>query len=232
MKNRTLGDSFKNALNGICHVIKAERNMKIHIAAALVVILLGINYRLDKIETVLVCIAIGLVLVCELLNTAIEVLVDMVMESYHPKAKIVKDVAAGGVLMSAILSVVIGYIIFIDRVAIDVQKAVGFLKNLDVRVSIIILTVTIVFIVIKAVVFKKKVSMRGSVDTVIAFTASAAATAVLMLNGNVKNSIMFFGICMLVVVSRFRKKMQNFYDIFIGVVTAFLIVLVIFGVFN
>lgn len=228
MKNRTLGDSFKNALEGIFYVIKAERNMKIHIASALVVILLSINYKLDKIETVFVCVAIGLVLVCELLNTAIEVLVDMVMESFHPKAKIVKDVAAGGVLMSAILSVVIGYIIFIDRVAIDTGYAVGFLRNLDIRISIAVLTGAIVLLVIIAAAFKKKVSMKSGWDTAIAFIVSAAAMAVLLWNGNVKNSILFFGICMLIVISRFKKKMQNFYGILLGAVPAFLIVLIIY----
>jgi len=228
MKNRTFGDSFKNALDGIVYVIKAERNMKIHIAAALVVILLSINYKLDKIETVFVCIAIGLVLICELLNTAIEVLVDMVMESFHPKAKIVKDVAAGGVLMSAILSVVIGYIIFIDRVAGDTVKAIGFLRNLDMRISIAILTGAIVFMVIIAAAFKKKVSIKSSWDTIIAFIISASAMAVLLWNVNVKNSILFFGICMLVVISRFKKKMQNVYEILLGAVPAFLIVLIIY----
>jgi diacylglycerol kinase (ATP) len=156
------------------------------------------------------------------------VLVDLVIESYHPKAKIVKDAAAGGVLMSAIVSVIIGYIIFIDRVGKDAEKLLGFLRGLDLKVTAAILICTIVLLLIINTLFKKEVFQKGILDTVIAFVVSAIAAAVVMWNGSIQSSILFFGICVVVVLSRVKRKLQNIYNLLIGVIPGFLAVLVIY----
>lgn len=116
MKNRNLIDSFGNAINGIIYTIKHERNMRIHIVALLGVFILSVFYRLTKTEFLIVCLTVGLVIVCELFNTAMEVLVDIIVDVYHPKAKIIKDVAAGAVLVAAIISLIVGYFIFFDKI--------------------------------------------------------------------------------------------------------------------
>ncbi|NJD01885.1 MAG: diacylglycerol kinase, partial [Ruminiclostridium sp.] len=94
MKNRNLIESFNNAINGIIYSIKAERNMKIHITAASLILLLSLFYDLTRTELLLVGLTIVMVLICELFNTAMEVLVDTIIEVFHPKAKIIKDTAA------------------------------------------------------------------------------------------------------------------------------------------
>ena len=95
MKNRSLIESFNNAINGIISALKTERNMKIHLAAAVLVLILSLFYDLSRIEFIIVCFTIALVIICELFNTAIEVIIDTIIGIYHPKAKVVKDTAAG-----------------------------------------------------------------------------------------------------------------------------------------
>lgn len=116
MKNRNFGDSFKNALNGIIYTVKNERNMKIHMLAAAGSLFLVFFYRLSGLEAAVICLTVAAVIACELFNTAVEAIVDIIVDVYHPKAKIIKDAAAGAVLVAALLAVLIGYFIFFQRV--------------------------------------------------------------------------------------------------------------------
>jgi len=116
MKNKKIFDSFKNALDGIIHTIKSERNMKIHLIAATVVIIASFLLKLSKVEFFIVCLCIALVIICELFNTAIEVMTDIIVDVYHPKAKIVKDVSAGAVFISALISIIVAYFVFFDKI--------------------------------------------------------------------------------------------------------------------
>lgn len=109
---KKLINSFKYAIEGIISSFKTERNMKIHVLAMIVVITLGFFFRLDKVEWCFIIIAIASVISAELFNTAIETVVDMVSPERNPKAKLVKDIAAGAVLVVAIGSAIIGFIIF------------------------------------------------------------------------------------------------------------------------
>lgn len=111
----TLLRSFFLAFSGVFHSIRHERNMRIHCAAAILVILCGFYFHLSAIEWMFILFAIGGVMSLELMNTAIERTVDLVTKEYHPLAKKAKDIAAGAVIVYAILSVIIGCIIFLPK---------------------------------------------------------------------------------------------------------------------
>lgn len=108
---KKLINSFKYAIEGIISSFKTERNMKIHVLAMIVVIALGLFFRLNKVEWCFIIIAIASVISAELFNTAIETVVDMVSPERNPKAKLAKDIAAGAVLVVAICAAIIGFII-------------------------------------------------------------------------------------------------------------------------
>jgi len=104
--------SFYYALSGIIYAIRTQRNMKIHTLALIVVIAAGFWLELSSLEWSIVLIMAGIVIVCEMLNTALEALVDLETQDYHSLAKIAKDVAAGAVLIASILSVIVALLIF------------------------------------------------------------------------------------------------------------------------
>lgn len=106
--------SFRFAFAGIKVGMK-ERNMRIHITCAIIVIIAGIFTHLSAVEWLILILTISLVIGMEMVNTAIENVVDLVSPEYHPLAKVAKDVAAGAVLVFAIASVIIGIIIFIPK---------------------------------------------------------------------------------------------------------------------
>lgn len=113
---KRLRKSFGYAFKGIDDVIEHEPNMKIHVVVALLVVIMAFILKVSTIEWIILVLLIGAVLAAETINTTIENLVDMYTKEYDEKAKIVKDTAAGTVLILAITSAIIGLIIFIPKI--------------------------------------------------------------------------------------------------------------------
>lgn len=107
--------SFGYALAGLRYLISTQHNAWIHLVLTVIVVALGFFLHLNTTEWCLIIVAIGLVLLAEAFNTAIEVLTDLVSPHYHAKAKIVKDVSAGAVLVAALMAAVIGFIVFFPK---------------------------------------------------------------------------------------------------------------------
>lgn len=112
MSKATLRLSFSYAIKGILYAISSGRNMKIHLLAATLVILVGWWLGINRLEWAIITISIFMVLVAETINTAVEKTVDLITRDYHPLAKHAKNIAAGCVLLAAINAVIIGIIIF------------------------------------------------------------------------------------------------------------------------
>ena len=113
---KKLVNSFKFAGVGIFTALKKERNMKIHFFAMIAVIILGIFFRIEPMEWIACVILFGGVIGAEMFNTAIETVVDLVTPYKNDKAKIAKDVAAGGVLVWAIAAAIVGLVIFVPKI--------------------------------------------------------------------------------------------------------------------
>ncbi len=115
-KSHSIIRSFPYALRGIKDTLIKEPNFKIQLILGVVAVILGIIFTLSVTEWLILMISIFLVLIMELINTTMENLVDIVSPQIQEKARIVKDVAAGGVLMSSILSIIIGLFIFLPKI--------------------------------------------------------------------------------------------------------------------
>ena len=107
--------SFVYAWNGIRHGILVERNAKLHLFSAIIVVSAGVLTGLSQYEWFIILILIGGMLALEMLNSAVERAVDLVTDTRHPLAKQAKDLAAGAVLIYAMISALIGLIIFLPR---------------------------------------------------------------------------------------------------------------------
>ncbi len=112
MKHRRIQDSFRDALKGISHVVRSERNMRIHIFLGLLVIVLAKVLAVSRLELLILILAIGIMFVAELMNTAMEEVVNLITKDYHPLAGIIKNISAGAVLVAALTALFIGYIVF------------------------------------------------------------------------------------------------------------------------
>ena len=158
MKNKNLIESFKNAISGIIYAIRKERNMKIHVTAFFIVLLLSIHYRLAKEELLVVFLTVSLVFICELLNTSVELLVDIITDHFHPKAKVVKDIAAGAVFVSSLASLTVAYFLFFDRIILDVKKGIIIVEQSPVYFLVISFAAAVSAVLLVFVFFNKKKS--------------------------------------------------------------------------
>lgn len=140
-----LAKSFSYAFDGIKFCIKNERNMRIHITAAFYVIAFSFFYNFTKAEYCLIFLTISSVIVTEMLNTAVETLVDMVSPHYSGLAKIAKNIAAGAVFVSAIFAAAVGFFLYFQpKVLLNI---LNFLKNPFMLLALIIsLIISAIFI--------------------------------------------------------------------------------------
>jgi len=107
--------SFSHALNGLKIVGQEEHNFRIHLVVAILVIILSCLLRISRYEWLAIILSIGFVLVCELLNTTIEHLADFICREKNPSIKKIKDIAAAAVLLSSLMALLIGLIIFTPK---------------------------------------------------------------------------------------------------------------------
>ena len=108
--------NFIHALRGIKVFLTETPNVLIHVLAAWVAVLLGFYFRISEIEWLVLVLTIGLVFISEAFNTAIEIDINLTSPEYHPYARDTKDVAAGAVFLSAIVSIIVGLIIFLPKI--------------------------------------------------------------------------------------------------------------------
>jgi diacylglycerol kinase len=111
-RHSTLWASFGHAFRGVFYALRTQRNFRIHFVAIVVVVALGLWVGISSYAWALLTLTIGGVVALEMLNTALEVFVDLVKPDYHPLAKRIKDLMAGAVLVSAIVAVIVAFLIF------------------------------------------------------------------------------------------------------------------------
>ena len=114
--NKNFIEAWGKAFSGIAHGFKTQRNLKIQLVAGIIVIILGIVLKISNAEWAILMLAVFLVLGTEMMNTAVEAVVDLCTEEYHEKAKIAKDVAAGAVVLTSVNAVVVSYFLFADKI--------------------------------------------------------------------------------------------------------------------
>ena len=116
-RGSTILDSFRYAFDGFKHVLRTQRNPRIHLAVACLVAIVGLLLHIPPVEWAVIALTVGFVIVAETMNTVVEVAIDLVMEEYHVLAKLAKDIAAAAVLIAAMTSVVVGMLIFVPHFA-------------------------------------------------------------------------------------------------------------------
>lgn len=223
--------SFNNALSGIIYAIRTERNMKIHVTASVVVLVLGLVLQVSKVEFLILCFAIGLVFVAELINTAVENIVDCFTPQYHQKAKVIKDMAAAGVFVAALFSLAAAYFIFYDKLTESLDRGISTLRRMPLHTTGIAIAVTMILVVTIKAFGKKGTPLSGGMPSGHSAIAFSLVTAIAFWSDNISIAFLSLIIALLLVQSRLEARIHNVYEVVAGGFLGFLITLIFFKLF-
>jgi diacylglycerol kinase (ATP) len=205
--------SFRYALEGLKYAVVTQRNMRIHFVVALVVLMLSLCLPLSKLEILLLFVTITLVIFAELINTAIEAVVDMVTEQYHPLAKIAKDVAAAAVFLAAGLALIVGTSVFFPYLRfIHNSIAEHSLYPATIGLTAIVLLTFFATFLLKALAERYANSWEPSVIMALTF---CIATLLILVIWQLPISILVLFLTGIAIQSRLRENM-NYRSIYLG----------------
>ena len=180
-RSPTIFDSFNYAFEGLIHVLRTQRNMRVHFAVALVVLVVAIAVGVSKIELIALLLSITFVLVAEMINTAVEGAIDVATSSFDPMAKLAKDIAAGAVLLATINAVAVGYLVFSGKVADRSARLLDRVRDAPAELTIVALVVTVIVVISLKAWTGSGTPLRGGLPSghaALAFAAWIAATYV------------------------------------------------------
>ncbi|MFH1238835.1 MAG: diacylglycerol kinase, partial [bacterium] len=186
MKPRHIWESFNCAIEGIIYVLKTQRSMRIHLMAAVGILVLSLFLQLDKVEVIILAFTICLVLVAEMINTAIELVVNLITDTYHPLARIAKDIAAGAVFFASCTAVVVGYLVLFKKyLSPDMTPVLGRIKASPEYMTFICLVIVMIFVVIMKAYSGRGTPLRGGWPSGHSAVGFAIFTATAFLSQNV-----------------------------------------------
>jgi diacylglycerol kinase (ATP) len=228
MKIRKFTDSFNNAIEGIIYTVRTQRNMKIHMFVAVIVLFFSLFFDFSKLEIVILLLTITLVIVLEMINTAIEATIDVLANYYHPLAKIAKNVSAGAVLISAANAIVVAYLLFFDKLKPITNNVLFKIKQSDTTVVFICLILVVIITIIVKALYGEGTPLRGGMPSGHSALAFGAATAISFLTADMLIISLCFFLAFLVAQSRVESKIHTIYETFVGTVLGILITVLIF----
>ncbi|EFA90163.1 MULTISPECIES: diacylglycerol kinase [Peptoniphilus] len=233
MKNFNFISSFNYAIQGIVSVLKTEKNMKFHYLTALLVVIFSLFFNISSIEFMIILFSIILVVFAEMVNTAIERTVDLVVQDYNPIAKYVKDVSAGAVLITAINAIVCAYLIFYEKFASVGDLFLFKIKNSDNHLAFVCLFLVVALTIGGKFLLAKKnggTYFQGGAVSGHCAIAFCAATIISMVAENSLVTTASFGLALLVGESRVEGKIHTMGQVISGSILGICVAIFIFKV--
>ena len=231
----TILDSFNFAFEGIIHVLRTQRNLRIHFAVAVVVLILALIVDVTKMELIALLISVTFVLIAEMLNTAVEAAIDIATTSFDPMAKLAKDIAAGAVLIAAINAIAVGYIVFSGKVADRSANLLDRLRHVPAELTLVALVLTIIVVIATKAYTGRGTPLRGGVPSghaAVAFAGWMAATYVAGQDHRFLISSIALIMAILVEQTRVESGIHSALEVTYGALVGALATLVVFQVFS
>jgi len=228
IRPKSLLGSFKYAIDGILDVFRTQKHMRFHFVTMVLVLLVALMFELSKRDILILMFVISMVLMAEMFNTAIEAVVDMVMQSYHPLAKFAKDAAAGAVLIATATAVLVGFMLAIGDTSLGRFSEMrpeepGSLLKVVLTGIILLVAVTIV----KVLGSRGKLLKGGIVSGHTAAGFFLAAT-ILFVSKNGIAAILGIIMALLIAQSRVEARIHSIQEVITGALLAMLLSAVVY----
>jgi diacylglycerol kinase (ATP) len=233
LKPKSWFQSANLAIDGIIYSVKTQRHMRYHLYAALAALVLSLVLNISRLEFILLCMAIVIVLATETMNTAIETTVDMISAEFHPKAKLAKDIAAGVVLIASIGALMLAYLILYPALRNTIagrQWRLAKAPN-DVIAFVSLAVVIILVIILKAIVGKGE-PLRGGMPSGHAAISFSIWCASLFLSDSLSVVVLTFLLASMVSWNRWSSGIHKPVEVLAGALLGACVTLLFFLVFS
>jgi diacylglycerol kinase (ATP) len=227
----SLIESFNYAIEGVVHVLRTQRNMRIHFAIAIAVLATAAAVGVSKLELIALLLAIAFVLIAEMINSAIEGAIDVATTSFDPMAKLAKDMAAGAVLIAAVNAVAIGYLVFAGKAADRTARVLDRLRDAPAEITVIALVITVFVVLATKAWTGKGTPLRGGLPSghaAIGFAGWMAATYIVGDSHRFVISALTFIMAILVAQTRVESGVHSTLEVAYGGALGALITLAMF----
>lgn len=227
-KNKSVFSAMKNAINGLIHVFKTEKNLRIYYVIGILVFGTSFFFNFTKTEFACLCLTIGFVIFAEMINSTIEYMVDLLTDKYDERAKAAKDIAAGAVLVSAAVAVVVAYFLFIDKLRGASFMLFSQMLNSNVHILTTILFIIIILTVILKGIFSKTrnyVKAFPSARIVISF---GLATFLLLITKSILVGGVAFALCFIITELKRENEKVHLASIILSALLGVLLVLIVY----
>ncbi len=224
--------SLNWAFEGVIHVLRTERNMRIHFALATAVLILAFSYGVTKLELMALLVAISFVLIAEMVNTAIEATIDLATTSFDPLAKMAKDIAAGAVLIASVNAVVIGYLVFADRLTEPSSRLVERVREAPANLTLIALILIVLIVIASKALTGRGTPLRGGLPSGHAALAFGGWMAITFIVEEERVVVSFVALIMALLVAQTRVEsgIHTTSEVVLGAVTGTLVSMILFQV--
>jgi len=228
---QNLLESFNFAFEGIIHVLRTQRNMRIHFLVAVVVLVAAVWVGVSKLELIALLLAIAFVFITEMINSAIEQAIDVATTSFDPLAKLAKDIAAGAVLIATVNAVAIGYLVFSGEVSDRSSHLLDRIRDAPAQVTLIALVLTVLIVIATKAWTGRGTPLRGGLPSghaAIAFAAWVAATYIVGDAHRFVVSALTFIMAFLVAQTRVESGIHSTLEVIMGGAIGALVTLSVF----
>ena len=229
-------ESFNFAIEGIIHVLRTQRNMRIHFCIALAVLVAALAFDVSRLELIALLLAIAFVLIAEMVNTAIEAAVDVASTSFDPMAKLAKDIGAGAVLIAAINALAVGYLVFSGQVADESSRLLDRLSEAPAELTLVALVITTALVIGMKALSGRGSPLRGGWPSGHAAVAFAGWMAVTLVLDDTEHrflvSSLAFIMALLVAQTRIEAGVHSTLEVASGGLLGALVTLVVFQGFS
>jgi len=232
MKNGGWYESANVAIEGILHAAKTQRHVRWHFMSALAVILLGLFFGLDRMEFIALSLAVVIVLIAELVNTAVEALVDLVSEEFHPLAKAAKDTAAGSVFIAAMGAVVLGFFLLYPYVSAAFTEGVQTARASGDELAFVSAVAVVILVVLLKAYHGRGKPLIGGMPSGHAALSFSILTSVGFLTENALVFLMVFVMALMVSHSRVALGLHSTRQVVAGAFVGFFTTYIMFLVFG
>jgi diacylglycerol kinase (ATP) len=228
-------ESFNFAFEGIIHVLRTQRNMRVHFLVAIVVLVAAVWVGVSKLELIALLLAIAFVFITEMINSALEQAIDVATTSFDPLAKLAKDVAAGAVLIATVNAVAIGYLVFSGEISERSSRLLERIRDAPADLTLIALVLTILIVIATKAFTGRGTPLRGGLPSghaALAFAGWMAATYVVGSQHRFLISSIALVMAFLVAQTRIEAGVHSTLEVAYGGLVGALVTLAVFQLFS